>query len=278
MKNTGFADDTPLGKSIAAVAAYTPALLCPIARAAARTDLGLVAGDLPFTGIDSWSLYEVSWLDQSGKPQVAMGRLDVPCDSPYLIESKSLKLYLNSFNQSRFACLDEVARRIETDLADRLGSAVALRLWSLGQAEPITARAMPGESLDGIDVAIEHYRPEPAYLSVSESVDEVEEQLYSDLFRSLCPVTGQPDWGSVGIAYRGQAVDRPGLLKYLISFRNHNGFHEQCVERIFVDILQHCRPQSLSVYARFLRRGGVDINPFRTNRDEPPAFDRLLRQ
>jgi 7-cyano-7-deazaguanine reductase len=277
MNNSDFADDTPLGKSTETVSVYTPALLCPIARAAARADLGLVAAELPFTGVDSWNLYEVSWLNQSGVPQVAMGRLDVPCDSAYLIESKSLKLYLNSFNQSRFGSLDEVARRIEADLAARLDSAVVLKLWSLGQAEQIIVRAMAGESLDVIDVTIEHYTPEPAHLSVADG-PEVEERLYSDLFRSLCPVTGQPDWGSISIAYRGQTIDRVGLLKYLISFRDHNGFHEQCVERIFVDIQRHCRPQGLSVYARFLRRGGVDINPFRTNRDESPVFERLLRQ
>lgn len=277
MSEAGFARDTPLGKSIAVVAEYTPGLLCPIAREAARADLGLSAGALPFTGVDTWNLYEVSWLNQQGKPVVAMGRLQVPCDSQCLIESKSLKLYLNSFNQSRFASIDTVARTIHDDLSTSLGASVVLELWLPGEPEELLAGGTPGQSLDAIEVAIDSYTPEPNYLTV-ETGNEVSEQLYTDLFRSLCPVTGQPDWGSISIIYRGQPINHEGLLKYLVSFRDHNGFHEQCVEKIFVDILRHCEPQRLTVYANFLRRGGVDINPFRSNTGERVPIARLIRQ
>jgi 7-cyano-7-deazaguanine reductase len=277
MIDSAFALDTPLGKSIAVVAEYTPELLCPIAREGSRLDLGLSAQVLPFTGVDTWNLYEVSWLNQQGKPLVAMGRLQVPCDSACLIESKSLKLYLNSFNQSRFASMDAVARTIQDDLSARLGAAVALQLWLPSEPESQITGSMQGQCLDDIEVAIDSYKPKASYLTV-DAGNEVSQQLYTDLFRSLCPVTGQPDWGSINIIYRGQPINHEGLLKYLVSFRDHNGFHEQCVEKIFVDIMRHCEPQRLTVYANFLRRGGVDINPFRSNTGERVPLDRLIRQ
>ena len=277
MIDSGFALDTPLGKSIPVVAEYTPELLCPIAREGSRVDLGLSAEVLPFSGVDIWNLYEVSWLNQQGKPLVAMGRLQVPCDSECLIESKSLKLYLNSFNQSRFASMDAVARTIQDDLSARLGAAVALQLWLPSEPESQITGSMQGQCLDDIEVVIDSYKPKVSYLMV-DAGNEVSQQLYTDLFRSLCPVTGQPDWGSINIIYRGQPINHEGLLKYLVSFRDHNGFHEQCVEKIFVDILRHCQPQRLTVYANFLRRGGVDINPFRSNTGERVPMDRLIRQ
>ena len=277
MIDSAFARDTPLGKSIAVVAEYTPGLLCPIPRQDARVELGLSAAELPFTGVDTWNLYELSWLNQQGKPLVAMGRLQVPCDSECLIESKSLKLYLNSFNQSRFASMDAVARTIQDDLSARLGAAVGLKLWLPSEPESQVAASMRGQCLDDIDVAIDSYEPNADYLKV-DAGNEVSQQLYTDLFRSLCPVTGQPDWGSISITYRGQPINHEGLLKYLVSFRKHNGFHEQCVEKIFVDIMAQCEPQRLTVYANFLRRGGVDINPFRSNTGEQVPMERLIRQ
>jgi 7-cyano-7-deazaguanine reductase len=275
--SSGFYRNTPLGVPSRVARGYTPALLCPLPRAATRQELALSAQRLPFSGVDIWNLYEVSWLNPQGKPQVAVGQLEVPCDSTFLVESKSLKLYLNAFNQSRFASRREVARTIEADLTALLDAPVALKLWSLSAAGINAPSVMAGECLDDLEVTADRYLPDAGLLRLAAG-QVVEQQLYSDLFRSCCPVTGQPDWASVSVAYRGQAIDKTGLLQYLISYRDHNGFHEQCVERIFVDIQARCQPQELTVYARFLRRGGIDINPFRTNAHVHPDHGRLIRQ
>ncbi|HEY5970815.1 MAG TPA: NADPH-dependent 7-cyano-7-deazaguanine reductase QueF [Pseudoxanthomonas sp.] len=271
--------DSSLGREVAYPAHYDAGLLFPIPRAAGRSELGLT-GDapgsspgqaLPFIGHDRWHAYELGWLDARGKPCVATATFTVPCDSPNLVESKSLKLYLNSLNAERFNSEAAVRERIAVDLSARAGADVAVEFGL-----PPMAGSGPGESIDALDIGIDDYGPpNPGYLLADES-QPVEELLVSDLLKSNCPVTGQPDWASVLLRYRGPRIDREGLLRYLVSFREHAGFHEQCVERIFHDVLARCRPQALSVEARYTRRGGLDINPWRAT----PGFpdQQALRQ
>ena len=272
----------PLGQQSEYSDRYTPSLLHPIARAPGRQALfperrAPEQGELPFAGVDVWTLYELSWLDQRGKPHNAMGQLQVPCDSTYLIESKSLKLYLGSFNQSTFASPAEVSETIERDLRAVLGAPVDLTLYDGANPQALAPTVMPGECIDDLALTTDCYTPAKALLEFGGDHLE-EEQLYSDLFRSLCPVTGQPDWASVCIAYRGRAIDHASLLKYLVSYRDHAGFHEQCVEQMFVDIQERCQPEFLTVYARYLRRGGIDINPYRSSLARMPLIRRLIRQ
>jgi 7-cyano-7-deazaguanine reductase len=268
-------DRSPLGKPTDYPERYDPALLFPIARAGQRDALGL-RGPLPFGGVDLWTAYEIAWLDAHGKPQVAIGEFRVPADSPSIVESKSLKLYLGSLAQEP-ASIDEIARRIEADLAHACGAAVTVALSPATNTAGVGFAPLPGESLDEIELATDVYEPEPGSLAASGG--NVDETLRSALFRSRCPVTGQPDYGDVMIRYRGMRIDRAGLLRYLISFRRHAAFHESCVERMFVDIHSRCSPRALTVYARFMRRGGIDINPFRSNFEpEPPQGVRTPRQ
>ncbi|XQA70088.1 NADPH-dependent 7-cyano-7-deazaguanine reductase QueF [Xanthomonas sacchari] len=267
--------DSSLGREVAYPSQYDPALLFPIPRAAARTEIGLDPAALPFFGVDRWHAYELSWLDAQGKPCVATATLHVPCASPNLIESKSLKLYLNSLNAMRFNSAEALRSCIVTDLSARAGADVAMEFGL-----PPMDTLGDGESLDALDIAIDCYGPpRPDFLSAADG-DVVEETLTSELLKSNCPVTGQPDWASLHVRYRGGRIDREGLLRYLISFREHAGFHEQCVERIFHDLMSRCRPQSLQVEARYTRRGGLDINPWRATADvaEPLSFLRDLRQ
>jgi 7-cyano-7-deazaguanine reductase len=278
------AEDSQLGKSSAYVDQYDASLLFPIARAGKRAELGL-AGAPPFLGADMWTAYELSWLNLRGKPQVALAHFTVPCESHNIIESKSLKLYLNSFNNSRFASLDAVKERLRADLSEALwrgaGRAATIGLKivppELFDREPIYE--LDGLSLDRLDVECTRFTPAPELLKVLPDEAPVTEVLVSNLLKSNCLVTGQPDWGSVQISYTGAAIDQEGLLQYLVSFRNHNEFHEQCVERIFMDIWTRCRPIKLAVYARYTRRGGLDINPFRTSSAQAlPQNTRMARQ
>lgn len=257
------AEDSLLGQAVAYRDTYAPELLFPIARQLKRDELGIRADALPFVGEDLWNAYEISWLDPRGKPVVALGEFRVPADSPRLIESKSLKLYLNSFNQQRMGSADEVRARIADDLSAAAGAAVGVVLVPLG-ARPQRSSGYPqGECVDDLEIAIDTYQPAPEALRAQGA--EVEETLYSHLLKSNCLVTGQPDWGMLVVRYRGPAIDREGLLRYVVSFRAHNEFHEQCVERVFCDIMAHCRPRELAVWARYTRRGGLDINPFRAS-------------
>ncbi|WEN40937.1 NADPH-dependent 7-cyano-7-deazaguanine reductase [Thauera sp. GDN1] len=257
------AEDSLLGQAVAYRDTYAPELLFPIARQLKRDELGIRADALPFVGEDLWNAYEISWLDPRGKPVVALGEFRVPADSPRLIESKSLKLYLNSFNQQRMGSADEVRARIAGDLSAAAGAAVDVVLVPLG-ARPQRSSGYPqGECVDDLEIAIDTYQPAPEALRAQGA--EVEETLYSHLLKSNCLVTGQPDWGMLVVRYRGPAIDREGLLRYVVSFRAHNEFHEQCVERVFSDIMAHCRPRELAVWARYTRRGGLDINPFRAS-------------
>jgi 7-cyano-7-deazaguanine reductase len=261
-------EDSPLGKPAAYADRYDPGLLFPIERAPQREALG-IAPPLPFAGVDLWTLYELSWLDPRGKPAVAIGLVRVPSESPRLVESKSLKLYLNSFSQTQFESTAEVERTIANDLGRACGAAVGFELVGPGAFARLRIAALDGESIDDQAIDLQDYAPQPRFLAVAGPT--VEEALVSELFKSNCPVTGQPDWGSVQIRYRGPQIDRAGLLRYLISFRQHSGFHEHCVERIFVDIRARCRTERLTVYARFTRRGGIDINPFRSDWEAAPA-------
>ena len=273
------AEKSELGKGSAYDDAYNPNRLYMIARAGKREEIGISPNALPFKGFDCWNHYEVSWLNTKGKPVVAIGAIMYDCHSPYLVESKSLKLYFNSLNNTPFNSALEVEQTVQHDLQTRLGVDVFVKISPLTDARQATLDAsFSGECLDELDVTCSVYLVEPAYLSVSDTI--VEEVLYSDLLKSNCLVTNQPDWGSVQIAYRGKKMNREGLLKYLVSYRNHNEFHEQCIERIFVDILRICKPEFLTVYGRYTRRGGLDINPYRST--EPYVFDekhiRLVRQ
>ncbi len=250
----------PLGREVAYPQHYDPTLLFPIARALGRDALGLIPSELPFVGDDRWHAYELSWLDLRGKPAVATATLTVPAASPRLVESKSLKLYLNSLNATRFDDAQALRARMVADLSQAAGAPVevAFGLPPINDVADDAAR-----SIDDQDIDIDDYGPpNAAYLRTG--TDLVEETLRSDLLKSNCPVTGQPDWAGVRIGYRGPRIDRAGLLRYLASFRDHAEFHEQCVERIFVDVLARCRPEALSIEARYTRRGGLDINPSRT--------------
>jgi 7-cyano-7-deazaguanine reductase len=253
------AHDLPLGRHVAYPHGYDASLLFPIARTQGRAAIGLGNGDaLPFVGVDRWHAYELSWLDPRGKPMVATLALSVPADTPNLVESKSLKLYLNSFNASRFDDAAAVRARITDDLSRAAGGTVAV-----ADGVPVPRHDDDAVLLDTLDIAIDDYGPPNPDFLRSDDSDDADETLRSDLLKSNCPVTGQPDWASVRIGYRGPRIDRAGLLRYLVSFRDHAEFHEQCVERIFVDLLARCRPQALSVEARYTRRGGLDINPWR---------------
>ena len=267
------AHELPLGRHVDYPREYDASLLFPIARALGREHIGVDDAAPPFVGHDRWHAYELSWLDPRGKPQVATATVSVPATSPHLIESKSLKLYLNSFNSSRFDSAQAVLHTIAADLSAAAGAPVAVAFG----LPPIGGDGA-AESIDGLDVAIDDYGPPNAGHLSADAGEIVEETLSSALLKSNCPVTGQPDWARVVIAYRGPRLDRAGLLRYLVSFRAHNEFHEQCVERIFVDLTQRCAPRQLSVYARYTRRGGLDINPFRSSTPATPGNPRTVRQ
>ncbi|MET0327694.1 MAG: NADPH-dependent 7-cyano-7-deazaguanine reductase QueF [Luteimonas sp.] len=248
----------PLGREVAYPRHYDPGLLFPIARTLGRAEIGIGTA-LPFIGHDRWHAYELSWLDGRGKPVVATATITVPGDSPHLVESKSLKLYLNSLNHTRFDAADAVRARIVADLSQSSGATVDVVFGLPAMADA----TQDGDSIDGLDVEIDSYGPPDASLLVADTADLVEERLQSALLKSNCPVTGQPDWASLHVAYRGPRIDRAALLRYLVSFRDHAEFHEQCVERVFVDLLARCACTALSVEARYTRRGGLDINPWR---------------
>ncbi|MDB5895567.1 MAG: NADPH-dependent 7-cyano-7-deazaguanine reductase QueF [Rhodoferax sp.] len=281
-------EQSQLGKASAYVDQYDASLLFPIPRAGKRAEIGLGpegAQQMPFFGADLWTAFELSWLNQRGKPQVALAHITVPCETPNIVESKSFKLYLNSFNNTRFADAQAVRDRIRADVSEAVwrGSptpatvGVRLLLPDAFDREPV--HEIDGLSLDRLDLECTHYTPAPELLKAEFNEAPVTEVLTSNLLKSNCLVTGQPDWGSVQISYSGPQIDQGGLLGYIVSFRNHNEFHEQCVERIFMEIWRRCKPIKLTVYARYTRRGGLDINPFRTSHPGalPPNI-RMARQ
>ena len=268
---------SPLGQQSAYIDTYDNRLLFPILRQPKREAIGITAS-LPFTGYDVWTAFELSWLNAKGKPVVALADIIINCESPCIIESKSFKLYLNSFNNTPFASPEIVRGTLISDLSAAAGVAVDITLFCASDYSNAVINQFDGFCLDELDVACTQYTVNPDLLRVS--VGHVKNsQLYSHLLKSNCLVTGQPDWGSVQITYSGPRIDEVSLLQYLVSFRNHNEFHEQCVERIFMDIKTHCQPDDLTVYARYTRRGGLDINPIRsTIAIAPPSNGRLFRQ
>lgn len=255
---------------------YAPGVLFPIARRQGRAELGIGEGALPFAGVDVWTHYEVSWLDARGKPRVAVAEIRVPATSPCLVESKSMKLYFNSLNFERFDDADALRAVVEKDLSAAAGAPVAVALLPATAAGHAFAD-LPGECLDEFDIGCDAYEVDPGLLR-ADAGRIVTETLHSHLLRSRCPVTHQPDWASVMVEYTGPALDRGALLAYLVSYRNQSDFHEQCVERIFMDLMARCRPEHLTVYARYTRRGGIDINPWRSTGAGAPPAARQARQ
>ncbi len=270
-------DASPLGQKTAYIFSYDASLLFPIERSESRKALD-ISVDLPFHGYDIWTGYELSWLNTKGKPVVVVAEFKVPCNSPFIIESKSFKLYLNSFNQTRFASLNDVQNILQKDLSAVAGILIEVDLQELGGSKLLIDTTYDALCLDGLDIDVDAYHPDSSLLTADTS-EEVTEVLCSHLLKSNCPVTGQPDWATLFVEYSGAKINHENLLRYVISFREHQDFHEHCVERIFVDLLRTCKPNKLSVYARYTRRGGLDINPFRsTDVAAKPSVGRLLRQ
>ena len=260
---------------------YDPSLLFPIPRAENRLKLNIKPNQaLPFVGVDIWNAFELSWLNKKGKPQIALAEFQVPADSPNMIESKSFKLYLNSLNNARFEDESEVREKLIVDLSAVAGSKISTRIHPTEAVAKKGMQEMSGVLMDRLDIEIDpSLSADPALLEVNESFGPIEQCLVSHLLKSNCPVTGQPDWASVQICYQGRPILEEGLLRYLIGFRQLGEFHEHCVETIFCDIKRQCKPEKLSVYARYTRRGGLDINPFRTDHNAPwPDNMRHARQ
>ncbi len=270
-----------LGKATEYSNKYDPSLLQAVPRSLNRDDLSLSSANLPFQGEDVWYGYELSWLNAKGKPVVAVAEFRIPCTSDNLIESKSFKLYLNSLNQSRFNSWSLVEQALEKDLSKVANAPVSVSLFKVDQCPALAIKAPIADCIDEIDIDITEYSYQPSILSseTSEMSPEIlEEHLVSHLLKSNCLITNQPDWASVYISYRGPKINREKLLRYIISFRDHNEFHEQCVERIYCDLMKHCNLESLEVFARYTRRGGLDINPFRSTDEKSAPNARTLRQ
>ena len=259
---------------------YAPELLEALPRSRGRDLIGVDEQNLPFSGFDLWTAFELSWLNAKGKPVVGIGEFTLPHSSTNLIESKSFKLYLNSFNQTRFDSVEQVSAAMQKDLSQAANGQVGVKLYPGLDGYSPQIDSLPGINIDDLDIAVDDFDFKPEYLhgAADQQGDIVTETLSSNLLKSNCLVTNQPDWGSVVIHYQGRKIDRERLLRYLISFRQHNEFHEQCVERIFNDIKQSCQPEKLSVFARYTRRGGLDINPFRSDFETAPTLGRLIRQ
>lgn len=278
-QQAGEATGSDLGKKVSYEDRYNPNLLYPIPRIGKREEIGVDSDNLPFNGFDCWNHYEVSWLNAKGKPEVAIAEIYYDCRSPRIIESKSMKLYFNSLNNTVFDSLEKVQETIAKDIGQAIEFETTVLVKRLRDHAILQLTAgLVGDNIDDLDIECSDYLVKPDYLSVGD--EAVTETLCSDLLKSNCLVTGQPDWGSVQIHYTGKCINRESLLKYIVSFRNHNEFHEQCIERIFVDIMQYCQPSKLTVYGRYTRRGGLDINPYRST-EESNFLDknqRLVRQ
>lgn len=268
--------ESPLGKATTYPDHYSPELLAAIPRTENRARLGL-GDDLPFDGVDVWNAWELTWLATNGQPRVATAEIRIPAGSPRIVESKSLKLYLGSFAMTQYASGADVRELIAADVGAITGNPVDVRLDAIADTDGACSERLPGDSLDRKNVSCNAWEVDAQLLS-AETGSVVTEELHSNLLRSLCPVTAQPDSGSILVRYQGPQVNREGLLRYIVSYRQHQDFHENCVERMFVDILQRCEPQQLTVYARYQRRGGIDINPFRSNFENEPPNLRLWRQ
>ena len=273
MHQNEFIEASPLGDKSAYITEYQPDLLFPIPR---NTPWQPEFEQRPFFGIDVWNAFEISWLNNKGLPKMALAEFRIPADSPNIIESKSFKLYLNSFNQTKMDNASQVQQRMAEDLSAAAGATVKVTLFSLrDMAMPVMPA--PGACIDQQDIEITTYTPDASLLSSDISVYRTE-ILHSNLLKSNCPVTGQPDWATLVVEYEGPSIDRAGLLAYVVSYREHGDFHEQCVEQIFLDIKKQCKPGQLTVYARYVRRGGLDINPYRSTRPLAPSNTRTQRQ
>ena len=266
----------PLGQETDYPDNYAPELLCPISRAESRASLK-ISGDLPFHGVDIWNAWELTWLGDGDLPAVATAEITVPADSTSIVESKSLKLYLNSFSMSRFSSSIEVAAAIASDLSACIGGRARVNVQPVASTEARRVSRLAGTCLDSMSVTCTDWEVDADLLRADRGA-VVDEDLHTHLLRSLCPVTSQPDTGSLQISYRGPKIDRASLLRYIVSYRRHNDFHEACVERMFVDLKSRCAPEKLSLHARYQRRGGIDINPYRSNTGERPLNLRLWRQ
>jgi len=270
-------EESVLGKKVEYATTYNPSLLVTLSRSDQRQSLGISEGEIPFRGLDMWNCYDFTWLNSRGKPEVAIVQFQVPCNSEKIIEAKSLKLYLLSFCQTKFSTRLEVQSTLESDLTIAVQAPVNINLVAPDHAQQDGIGVLTGQCIDNMDAYIDDYHWNPDYLEIASNVT-VRESLYTNLLKSVCPVTGQPDFGSILIQYNGRGIDQEGLLKYIISYREHPDYNEQVVERIFMDILNRCQPEKLTVYARYARRGGIDINPFRSLDDSFAADIRLWRQ
>ena len=268
---------SPLGRATSYVDVYTPSLLHSIPRSSARIEMGVTGDTLPFVGEDIWTAYELGWLDGRGRPRMGALRITVPASSPAIVESKSMKLYLNSFAQTRFNHTAEVLKTLNSDLTLAFRAPILVDLLPPAALGTITD-TLPGQCLDELDTEIEDYQYDPDLLQLEQGGFEVKEAVHTRAFRSLCPVTGQPDWAALVVQYSGAPIRRESLYRYLVSFRSHTGFHEATVEQIYLDVLQLCGCDRLSVWARFMRRGGIDINPHRSNWDASAPLIRLAAQ
>lgn len=276
------AELSQLGHKVDYEAHYNPDKLFPIERQTNRALLGITSENLPFHGWDHWNHYEVSWLNEKGKPCVALAQIIYSCASPCIIEAKSMKLYFNTFNNTAFPNLQKVQETIQQDIAKRIQSDVIVKIIPVNTInEQAIIRTFEGTCIDEHDITCDIYKVDASLLAIEESEEAiVQETLFSHLLKSNCLVTGQPDWGSVQITYQGPKINQEALLRYLVSFRNHNEFHEQCIERIFMDIMQYCHPTQLTVQGQYTRRGGIDINPSRSTHPilPPTTWRRLCRQ
>ncbi|HJO95521.1 MAG TPA: NADPH-dependent 7-cyano-7-deazaguanine reductase QueF [Victivallales bacterium] len=268
-----------LGKEVNYNSSYEPDILFPIPRISNRKLLGLSNRDLPFKGWDVWNCYELSWLNTKGKPDTAIVRFVIPYNSEHIIESKSFKLYINSFNNTKFSSILEVKNVLKNDISKAVGAKIQIEIYNENSVAGVMCiDRFDGICIDDIDISCDSYLVDSSLLTATD--ENVVETLYSNLLKSNCPVTGQPDWASVQFSYKGKKIKHENLLKYIISYRNHTEFHELCVERMFVDIMKKCNPDELTVYARYTRRGGLDINPIRSNclNVSVPKCVRLYRQ
>ncbi len=277
--NASELDKLTLGKTTNYISQYDATLLQAVPRSLNRDELNLNNDNLPFKGTDVWFGYELSWLNDKGKPVVAVAEFSFPCTSPNIVESKSFKLYLNSYNQTKFADVKTVEQTLERDLSLTCGAKAKVSLFNVTACPPLMIQQLEATCLDDLDISIEQYQLQPQLLQLDTKYNEmVNETLVSHLLKSNCLITNQPDWASIYISYSGAKIEHESLLKYLISFRQHNEFHEQCVERIFCDLQKYCLPTQLTVYARYTRRGGLDINPYRTTSNNQAPSARTLRQ
>jgi 7-cyano-7-deazaguanine reductase len=277
---TSSVNDSELGIKSHYESSYNPDKLFPISRTDKRLEIGVDPNNLPFVGFDRWTHYEVSWLNSKGKPMVGIAEIVYPCDSHSIIESKSLKLYFNTLNNTKYDSVDALVKVITADLTKAIQAPVSIQLSLIGERQQqLIEPQFTGICLDDLDVSCDTYQVEPNFLEVVTG-KMVNETVHSNLLKSNCLVTHQPDWGSIQIQYAGEQIAHQGLLKYIVSFREHNEFHEQCIERIFNDIMQRCHPSHLTVYGRYTRRGGLDINPIRSTHEiaEQKLSHRLIRQ